>query len=289
MQKISDKELWALCQKCGAEIRKWNKKFAVLLPEVDKRKLYKKHGFYSIYDFAKRIAGLKEETVKEIFRTYKKVEDKPLLKAEIETQGWAKVRVAASIPVEEKQAVKMIQALPKSTLQTYAREIKSPTCKSRAGSDFQSITFKLDQETRFLLKKFQQKLEKEKREPVSMNQALKTLLKKTEKPKKQPRKDSTKQQTRYISVEERHQAHNNGKCAFPNCNQPHTNYHHPDRYAKTRNHKRIVPLCHEHHRLAHAGLIANEHAPPQHWYLRTQMQPNSVDRKYLQHVTFKEP
>jgi len=56
----------------------WSRKFAALLPEVDKRQLFRKHGFYSIFEFAAKLAGMGRKTV----------EDRPLLKAQIEQFGW---------------------------------------------------------------------------------------------------------------------------------------------------------------------------------------------------------
>jgi len=261
----------------------WSRKFAELLPEVEKRELWKKHNMYSIYEFAKKLAGLNESTVDEILRTYKKVEDKPKLKAQIVNEGWSKVRVAASIPVSEEEQVELVKTLPKSALQQHAREMKAPTCEFRAGSEFQSVTFKLDKDTQFKLKKYQQRLEKERREPVPLGEVLKTLLDQAEEPPKKTRK-SKGTTGRNPSAQKKRETDNNGKCTFPGCNKPHTCYHHPDRYAATQNHNRIVALCDEHHQLAHAGLIENEHDPPEKWRLREAPKLNAIDLKYQEHM-----
>ena len=49
----------------------WSRKFAALLPEVDKRQLYRKRGFYSIFEFAAKLAGMGRKNVEEVLRTYK--------------------------------------------------------------------------------------------------------------------------------------------------------------------------------------------------------------------------
>jgi len=280
---MTDKELYKLCCEFGAKTRMWSRKFAELLPEVEKRKLWKKHKMYSIYEFAKKLAGLNESTVDEILRTYKKVEDKPKLKAQIVKHGWGKVRAAVRIDEKEETLVKIVETLPKKAIEELARERKNVTCKNSPGWEFQSVTFKLDKDTQFKLKKYQQRLEKERREPVPLGEVLKTLLNQLEEPKKKTRK-SKGTTGRNVSAQKKRGTDNHGKCTFPGCNKPHTCYHHPDRYAATQNHNRIVALCHEHHQLAHAGLIENEHDPPEKWRLRETPQPNSIDLKYQEHM-----
>ena len=78
------------------------------------------------------------------------VENKPLLKQKIEKVGWGKEM--ASISQSE-----------------FQKHIK--------------MSFDVDEETEFRLRKFKQKLEKEKKEPVSFNETLKALLDESEKTK----------------------------------------------------------------------------------------------------------
>ncbi|MFH1720863.1 MAG: hypothetical protein ABH856_04620, partial [Patescibacteria group bacterium] len=94
---MTDKKLYALCREYGRNARMWRRKFEALLPEVEKRGLYRKHGFYSIYEFAAKLGGVGHKSVEEILRVSRKVEDKPLLRAEIEKQGYAKVRAVTPL------------------------------------------------------------------------------------------------------------------------------------------------------------------------------------------------
>ena len=55
---LTDKELYKLCRQCGANIRTFNKEFAGYLPEVEKRKLFKKYGCHNLYEFAAKLAGM---------------------------------------------------------------------------------------------------------------------------------------------------------------------------------------------------------------------------------------
>ena len=197
IQNLSDKELYGLCQEYGRNIKIWKRKFAALLPEVEKRELYKKYKFYSIYEFAAKLGGLSQKTVDEILRTYRKVQDKPLLKAEIEKQGWAKVRAVTSIAEnkEEQYLVHMVRSMSKPVLEEAVRIIKKQDSQKTENQNLfkeiekenvpnfppgwkisTKISFRIDRETDFKLRSFQQRLEKERKTTVTFNEALKILL-----------------------------------------------------------------------------------------------------------------
>ncbi|MBI5753601.1 hypothetical protein HZA40_00465, partial [Candidatus Peregrinibacteria bacterium] len=61
---LTDQNLYQLCKNYGQQALHWRQKFIGLLPEVNRRKLYEKKGFGSIFEFAKKLAGLSEEQVK---------------------------------------------------------------------------------------------------------------------------------------------------------------------------------------------------------------------------------
>ncbi|OGJ48247.1 hypothetical protein A2344_01620 [Candidatus Peregrinibacteria bacterium RIFOXYB12_FULL_41_12] len=293
MEKLSNSALWSLCQKYGGLALAYRKKFVALLPEVEKRKLYKKYGFCSIYEFAARVGGVSERVVDEVLRLNEKVSDKPLLNAQIAEVGWSKVAIVAPIVTKENETkiVEMVKSLPQPALKAYVSQIKTVdesaySRKPTVDCNLQSVTFKLDQETQFLLHKYQQKLERENGEPMSLGKVLKTLLKQVDQPIKEPQKRES--HTRKPSAYDRFRHDNGGKCAFPNCNNPHEIFHRPNRYALDPSHENITPLCQEHHALAHAGLIVNEQSPPSEWHLRNQMQLNSIDRKYQEHVIYRK-
>lgn len=296
MRNLSDKELWGLCQKYGGLALAYRRKFAALLPEVEKRRLWKRRGFYSIYEFAAKVGGVSTRVVDEVLKIHEKVSDKPLLKAQIAESGWSKVAIVASITTKENESkiVEMVKTLSQPVLKAYTSQIRKidmlvegckPTvdCKPACPvGRLQSVTFKLDKETQFMLHKYQQKLEKEKGKSVPLGLVLKTLLKKVEEPAKEPRKQES--YSRRPSAYNRFEHNNGGKCAFPNCNKPHKIFHHINRYALDPSHANITPLCEEHHKLVHSGLIENEQAPPNEWKLRMEMQPNGIDKKYLRYV-----
>ena len=204
IKNLTDKELYKLCRQCGANIRTFNKEFAGYLPEVEKRKLYKKYSCHSLYEFAAKLAGMSRDTVDDIMNVHKKLEDKPILQSLIGKQGWSKVKVVATIarPETEKFWAEKVQVMAKETLTTFVKELRAegnavisggqtglftgtsevaipwpgPSTPVEA-SQKTAITFKLDADTESKLRIFKHNLEKKTGEPQDWNQAIKELLK----------------------------------------------------------------------------------------------------------------
>jgi hypothetical protein len=299
---MTDKKLFELCKKYGENARTWQRKFVALLPEVFKRRLYKKHGCYSIHEFAAKLGGVSHKTVDEVLRLHERTKNVPQLQNQIEKHGWAKVRTVTSLigTVKEKDLVEMIENLPKKSLEKGVQELKVQKGLAVASENIAlpgekldtmiKMSFNLDPETKFRLRKLQQKLEKERKQTVSFNEVIKTMLDAVEeKPKKKPKTRKTKSRT--VSAAQQYELDQtyHGKCGFPGCNEPSINNHHPERYALKKNHEKLVPLCKCHHDLAHAGLIANEELPPQYWKIRNHKDITdfkfAVDQRVLE---FKE-
>jgi hypothetical protein len=292
MNKLTDKQLYKLCQEFGANARKWKRKFEALLPEVEKRKLYKKHGFYSIFEFAAKIGGVGRKSVEEILRVSRKIENKPLLKAEMETQGWAKIRAVSRLVEneDEEKLVEIVKTMPIRVIEETVRLKKRDETPNVWESKSVTMSFSVDSNTEFKLRKFKQKIEKEKGEKISFNEVLKELLTKVEEVPKKERKVSVEKKpttTRYVPAAKKREveAKHKGKCAFLGCNKPHEVLHHPNRWAFTKNHKKITPLCKTHHQLAHSGMIENESDLPDNWRIRQRPKQNSVDQKMMAFVT----
>jgi len=321
----------------------WRRKFESLLPEVEKRKLYKKHKFYSIYEFSAKLCGLTQNTVNEVLRVHQKLKDKPHLLKQLKEQGWAKTRVVATLatPETDKMWAEKIKTLPKSSLETHVQdwkkqkakkemaekiekinssrttplseneivELKQLTQQNPSKSKFlpgeesqpvhSTISFKINPETEFRLRKLKQKIEKKKKEKISFNQLIKTMLdqiEEREEPKntiQKPRKKSiiiTPTTTRPIKAQKRRDLDKEfkGKCGHPGCNKPATHFHHTKRFAHHKTHEYIVPLCKEHHDLAHAGLIENEQAHPSTWETREKAQWDNIIDYQIDQKVFRE-
>lgn len=307
---LSDKELYDLCQTYGANARMWRNKFGSLLPEVMRRELYLRHGFCSIYEFAAKVGGMSRESVSEVLRVSKLLEDKPILQSQLQTFGWSKLRVVATVstPETDKMWAEKVEMLPKNSLETYVKGIKAQCVNSLPGEaiakpveSFVSLSFKIDSETEFKLRKFKLKLEKEKKQAMTFNEVLKELMDRAEKVELQKERPCEKRKirerrepipdqpaSRHIPAQTKKEldAKYDGRCAFPNCNRPESELHHAERWALTKNHEHIAPLCEEHHKIAHAGLIENERMTPCDWRLADM--PDEYAKNYQIDKKFQE-
>ena len=126
IEKISDRELHQRCQTCGANIRKLQREFAGYLHEVERRKLYKRFNFYSIHEYAAKLAGMSYAVIDEILAVHKKLEDKPVLKNLISEHGWTKLKIVASSATPENQEfwAEKVKEMSKTTLETYVKELR---------------------------------------------------------------------------------------------------------------------------------------------------------------------
>lgn len=208
---LSDDVLFNLCREYGRNAKIWMRKFAVLLPEVNRRHLYRKKGFCSVYEFAAKVSGMNHGTVDQILKLNDVLSDKPVLQALVGKEGWSKVRVVASIATKETEKfwAEKVKSLPKLALEMYTREIRE-RMESGEGSrsveggdqnlftgsvnnpnDFCSLTdipgdgntenwtnlsIKLDKETEFRLRLFKQKIEKQKYQKITYNELVKEML-----------------------------------------------------------------------------------------------------------------
>ena len=125
---MPDENLYNLCKEYGERARIWRQRFAGLLPEVFKRKLYERKGFCSIFEFAKKLAGMSEEQVRLVLNLEKRFEEMPRLKSLL-TDGKVSVNKLArivSIAKRENEIflVNQVQILSKSAVETLVRDEK---------------------------------------------------------------------------------------------------------------------------------------------------------------------
>lgn len=276
---MTDKELYEKCIEAGKSARKWKNEFVAMLPEISKRGLHKKHGFATIVEFAAKVGGVGKSTVKAIFQLEKHIEDKPVLKELIPEVGVAKIRVIATIATKENQKdlAKKVKNMSKAALEMYARE-KRKLAKyeeSNENNFFEEIpgcvrknvSFGLDEEVEFALRKFKNDMGGEK---IEWNDVIKVLLEKAA--GKMAEKDKVKKKVNVsVNVNENENENENGKkitrhvpasikqtlpvqCQFPGCCKPAQLIHHPHRFALNPNHNNLKPLCKAHHELVHNGV-----------------------------------
>lgn len=314
--RLTDSELYQKCKEYGGNARAWMKKFAGLLPEVYRRKLYKRRGCASVHEFAGKLAGMSHDTTTKILQLDEKLKDKPTLHALLESGevGWSKLEtVAYAANLEnEKDLAEKVKILPKEALQAYVREFrgKNNRLESPAGGTFQpekiTVPMPLDPKTKSRLELLKQKIEKAKGMAMSWDEAMTELMDGYENPKTSKTEKSVtinvcaecvkrKSDTQEIENPSRHipadvkrivDDRSKGTCEYPLCLRPAVTYHHTRRYALRPNHDPayIVHLCKIHNALAHATLIENEEEMPENWKLRKERDRDEPKFKIDQRV-----
>ncbi len=134
LEKLSDQNLYHLCKTYGSRALEWRRKFIGLLPEVNRRKLFEKKGFESIFIFAKKLAGLSEEQVRLTLNLEKRFEKLPELKSllingEVSINKLTRITSIANSDNEEFLA-NQIQILSQGAVETLVRDEKWTRNKS---------------------------------------------------------------------------------------------------------------------------------------------------------------
>lgn len=267
-KNLSDVKLYELCKTYGERALFWRRKFIGLLPEVFRRKLYATKGFSSIFEFAKKLAGLSEKQVRLTLNLEKRFKNLPELKYLL-INGEASVNKLArvvSVATEENQQflAQNIKLLSKSAIETLVRdekfEIQKPlfSPKSLPG---QTLKLSLEVENKLielqekgidindLLLKFVQKREEE---ILQEKQQISQEVLQKEEAKLQIGKEIS----RYIpkSVQKILQKENGKKCSIGNCPKIAKEMHHIQRFSLSKSHdpQYLRSLCSEHHQIAHA-------------------------------------
>lgn len=287
--KITDEKLYQLCKFYGERARFWRQKFIGLLPEVFRRKLYKKHGFSSIFEFAAKLAGVSEEQVSRALNLEKKLQDKPelhnaLVNGEISIN---KLRRIAPIATEENQnfLLEQVKILPQKAIEVFVRDIKAHSqseCSGRAPKldeqmpMLQDIAAEEILESEFgLSQNVKEKLHILKNKGIDINQFILAAIQKREQEIAQEKAEiveenlesarMSKKTSRYIprKITKLIETEFGDKCAVPNCNKNSEQIHHILPFSILKNHNPyfLKPLCKQHHAIAHGiNLAYSRHA-----------------------------
>lgn len=313
---LSDDELFKKCQEYGQNAKVWIRKFAALLPEVERRQLYRKKGFLSLFEFAKKLAGMSEYTVERILLLAKRLENKPALKNLFEsgTQGWSKIEKVSFVatPDTEKDWAEKVEKMSVQTLGAYIHQKRlidnesNLDCGTVDVDDSQSnleirqqlkyLSFHVTPNIEFKLRLYKQHLEKSQKQSLTWNEVFAELL------KENMQENFSSGTTENLNSSVIHRTFSRHipqkirnfilsryghKCAFPGCNKPSDIIHHLKRFSLSHSHdpKDLLPLCDLHHNLVHTGFIENEEDPPEKWKIKENPQINSlstlIDQKIL--------
>lgn len=257
----------------GRNVKEWIRRCILLLPEIERRRIWEKKGFGSIYEYAAKLAGMSRYQVDNALWILRKVENKPELKKVIERKGLNSVRPVLTIVDEENEDfwAQKANEMSKNALQMYVREFKKQE-KSCTGT--RMITMELESE-------IADKLEKLKGSE-DWNKLMKEFIEMREKQLLEEKPEKVKTTSRHIprKIEKHVLKRSCGTCEFPGCCKPYEIFHHTRRFSLYKEHgpDTIVALCKGHERLVHDGLIKNEHKPPRFWKIRKK--PDRNDPKF---------
>ncbi len=258
----------------GRNARKWINECKMLLPEIDRQKIWYEKGFGSIYEYASKLAGLSHGQVRDALRIMKRIEDKPALIEVAKEKGINAVRPVATIATKKNQEfwAEKAQIMSKNTLMAFVRSSGTgPTLNQK------TIQMTLSQKTVAKLEKIKGDRDWE--------EIMIELLEAKALQKPAP----VESKNHYIPAAIRNfviQKYH-GLCAFPGCCKEYEELHHTYRFSLFGVHDpdQIVPLCKSHHDLAHHGLIENETKSPEKWEIREfaeVIHPNFEIDEYMQ-------
>jgi len=255
----------------GRERNRITYKLLALLPKIDELKIYQKHGYSNIYDYAARIAGLSPGVVSKALKLDEKLSDMPHLQKAVETQGINKVGIVAGLATQEneKNLAEKVMHMSKPALQEYSKEVR--------GKITASWKVELDEKMMFVFLKLKKQLGKN----LSNKECLRKILEMMEENAEVKKKSKLRKQvgrvveicgeksksqgqakktakipgekvSRYIPVHKKEVLSEH--CAHPGCHRPADVIHHPDLFSRCHHHENLKPLCKQHHEFAHNGV-----------------------------------
>lgn len=265
---MTNKELYELCKKFGSATLEARRKFAGLLPEVFKRRLFEKKGFSSIYEFAAKLAGMSHEQVSLVLRLERKFKDKPILrKALVEGKISPNklVRIASIATIENQEKIfEKAKILSSRAVEVFVKDVKMCGGENEKENGFLKPLF--DQKTLHVQTlKLDEDVEKEltemQKKGIDINAFLREILQKRKTEIEQEKLEIAQksivgqQRSRYIptKIKKIIRREYGTKCSIPHCQRPAKIIHHTQRFAlaQTHNPHFLAPLCQAHHEIAH--------------------------------------
>jgi hypothetical protein len=281
LSDMSDEQIFQMCRKYGSSAIYWRQKFIGLLPEVNRRRLYEKRGFRSIFEFAKKLAGLSEEQVRITLNLEKRFEDKPVLRellvsGEVSINKLSRV-VSIATTENEGMLAQQVKLLPNRVLETLVRdekfarmsegefgnqntsakplfEVKSlhvQIKEPQLANDVKSELFELQEKGIDINELLREFLQKRKVEIVKEKEQIAN-----ETATKDPGANIRTKQSRYIPAKIRNllKKEHGRKCSMKTCVKPAETIHHTQRFFLSGTHDPhyLAPLCKEHHTIAHS-------------------------------------
>ncbi len=264
LEKLSDKQLLKRCQDYGRRSLKWRWKFLGLLPEIERRRLWEKRGFLSVFHFAAQTAGVSRDQVSRVLNMDKRFEANRvfqlrelLVEGEVSPNKLARVVSVADVKTEEAW-VAHVKALPHRAVERLVKDVQFQNLDGlrKPKIEIKSVhAHRLD-----LSAEVEVKLQEMQNRGIDVDEFLmKALVERemaieyekeaiaTNLPKEQPR-SMTVQVERVINAEW------GSKCAVKSCPWIAKEVHHlvPFSINPVHDPRLMAPLCREHHAVAHS-------------------------------------
>jgi len=119
----------------GANAREWMRKCVLLLPDIERYRIWEQKRLGSIYEYAAKLAGMSHDTVNDGLRILKKTDDMPEIRRVIEMKGIGAVKPIENLLTKENAAfwAEKALAMSKHTLEVYVRELRKSELMERGG------------------------------------------------------------------------------------------------------------------------------------------------------------
>ena len=268
---MTDQELYEKARLYGKNALLWRQKFIGLLPEVQKRRLYERKGFGSVFEFAFKLAGLSEQQVRTALNLGIRFSDKPILKAllengEVSVNKLVRVQSIAT-PQNEADLAQAVQLLPRKALETFVRDERKVAFKNEDGLNkplFEPkslhVQSSLRVQTLHLNDEVTEKLLELQEKGIDVNEVLLEFLDRREQEITQEKETISESlapaKSRYVSVQIKKvlRKEYGTQCSIRTCTRPAEQLHHTQTFALSHRHDPhyLAPLCKEHHIIAHA-------------------------------------
>jgi hypothetical protein len=296
MKKLSqkDKVIHDQFSAYGRNAKAWMNKCILMLPMIEKERIWEKKNFSSIYEYTAKLAGMSRHKVDDSLRIIRRLEDKPSLMSVASTKGLNAVRPVVTLATKETDSfwAGKAEKMSNNTLRVFAKDYKNENPQKLGGlcseesrddpgylgnnglgepksSEKVQVLMKLDKKTAEALKQI--------KGDGDWNDAIKKLLslsekelaterKKLEESQKQLQKELKEEKPEKVTNCTRHRPtkitkfikkRSKGVCEHPNCNKIARHIHHIEPFALKKEHDpdKLIHICEEHHQLIHLGHI----------------------------------
>jgi hypothetical protein len=284
LKNLSDKEFYLICKKWGAAALTARRKFAGLLPEVYSREIserekgrswLEKRGFFSVYEFAAKLAGMSRDQVDLVLHLEKRFEDKPVLRnalvsGEVSANKLARVVSIATVE-NQRDILEKVESLSKRALEVFVNDFKNQNGLGKTINEQASLPGQIFEPCLELDEDVKNELIEMKKKGINVNQILCEFLREKKEKLDQVKSEVAKKQMRerddraiigmpakrYIPAEVQRIVIKEfgNRCSAQGCDKLAENLHHENGFAIEQSHDPcfLKPLCRGHHELAHVG------------------------------------